>query len=782
MNAKTTAILLAVLVLAACSSGSSSSSSEPAVTELQIGVAESAFIETAGDVDTYRIRAAEANRFMNISCEEKASGSGVDLLVTVYEENASGERIRLFGKHKPDNATPPADLDIMIYVDRPKDLFITVRDLMDDDASEDIAYHVKCDFMEAGVDNHDFANAQPLTVGAANGSQDAIQEVGEIDCFTFAPAANGVYDIDVEHTTPHNAPTNVQLTMTLYDYEGNNIQSVTAPDHTILSYLDANDGPYFVTVQDSDGMHMDAAAVYSISVVQATASETLSNDTVDTANVLQADATDAFTAAGAIEYASSSTSEENAGDTDWYQFTVPNDQTSTYRSVQLTIDNGPEVNGAAILRVVVYDATQTKITSHDFYCSGSAYQNQFRAESGTHYLSVTPLNANKITTRASYQIQLLPTDLTDDQNNTENDAVMLQSGVPVTGTVAYHSDVDWYGLSVTTATPNIVEVELTSETSIVDYQVTLWRGVQLIKKISDLNGSDGPTHLKTAVFVPEDAQGTALYHVKVCDAQNDEGSSTPYQLTVAHTSVPTDVTRIGEIGLSQTLRYYGEVDEQAQSNGTYVPLELEIFSGYQPTYLANTDWFDFRAETLPDGVSIINNTDGTSTVTFPWVAGYIDYQGDRDFFEIDFGKLDPAGTETAWFYDVDVRLVVPQPGSETEYVWKLYRDRNQNHVIMDDPTSPDGYKACAGDDTPQEQQSIDITVPSGDQVFWIGSEWGENAKFYLGISDFNYEKLPGPESRDFLEDNPVPDDDWGYDTPYYIQVELTYHPGEAWPD
>ena len=780
MNAKTT-ILLSILCITACSGGSGTSS-EPAVTELQVGVSESAFIETPGDVDTYRIRAAEANRFMNISCEEKASGSGVDLLVTVYEENARGERIRLFGKHKPENATPPADLDIMVYVDQPKDLFITVRDLMDDDASEDIAYHLKCDFLQAGIDNHDFANAQVLTVGTANGAQDAIEAVGEIDCFTFEPAANGVYAIEVDHTTPHNAPTSVQLTMALYDEMGNSIQKVTAPNHTILSYLEANDGPFFVTVQDSDGMHMDAAAVYSISVAQATADETLSNDTVETATLLQADAAGAYTATGAIEYASSSSSEENAADADWYLFTVPDTLTSSYRSVQLTIDNGEGVNGAAILRIVVYDASQTKITSHDFYCSGDAYQNQFRAESGDHYLSVIPLNADKIATRASYQVQLLPTDLTDDHNNTENDALLLQSGVPVEGTVAYHSDVDWYGLAVNTATPKIVELELTSETSIVDYQVTLWRGVQQVKKISDLNGSDGPTHLKTAVFVPEDAQGSALYHIKVCDAQNDEGSSTPYQLTVAETSVPTNVAGIDEIGALETLRYYNEVDEQAQINGTYEPLELEIFSGYQPTYLANTDWFDFREDTLPDGVSIASNPDGTITVSFPWVAGYVDYQGDHDFFEIDFGKLDPGGTETAWYYDVDIRLVVPQPGSETEYVWKLYRDRNQNRVIMDDPTSPDGYKACAGDDTPLEQQGIDIRVPSGDQVFWIGSEWGENAKFYLGISDFNYKKIPGPEPRDFLEDNPVPDDDWSYDRPYYIQVELVYHPGEAWPD
>jgi len=782
MNAKTYAILLAIFFITACSSGSGSDSSVSAIREIQLGVTESAFIESEGDVDTYRIRAAEANRFMNINCKEKSSGSGVDLLVTVYEENANGRRVRLFGKHKPQNATPPANLDIIVYIDRPKDLFITVRDLMDNDASEDIAYHLMCDFMASGIDNHDFANARPLTIGASNAAQDAIEEVGEIDCFTFVPDTSGVYTINVDHTTPHNATTNVQLAMTLYDHVGNKIQSVTAPDHTILSYLESDDGPFFITLQDSDGMHMDTAATYEISITQAPADEYLSNDTMENASVLNADAAGAFTANGAVEYASSSASENNTGDMDWYQFTVPENPASAHQIVQLTIDNGPVINGAAILRVIVYDALQQKITSHDFYCNTDVYQNQFRAESGVHYLSVVPLNANKIASLASYHIQLQPTDLIDDHNNTENEATMLQNGVQVQGTVSYHSDVDWYGLIVDTTAPEIVEVELTSDTSIVDYQLTIWRGVQLVKKISDLNGSDGRTHLKTAIFVPQDSQGNAIYHFKVCDAQNDEGSSIPYKLTATMNSVPTDIPVIGEIDALESLRYYSEIDEQAQVNGIYEELELEIFSGYQPTYLANTDWLDFRADILPEGIAKTNHPDDTTTITFPWIAGYMDYQGDRDFFEIDFGKLAFDGLETDWYYDVAIRLVVPQPGSEVEYIWKLYRDRNQNHIIMDDPTSPDGYKACAGDEAPQVRQGLDIMVPSEGQIFWIGSEWGYNSKFYLGISDFNYEKLPGPEPREFLEDNPTPDDDWGYDAPYYFQVQLTYHPGEAWPD
>ncbi len=29
--------------------------------------------------------------------------------------------------------------------------------------------------------------------------------------------------------------------------------------------------------------------------------------------------------------------------------------------------------------------------------------------------------------------------------------------------------------------------------------------------------------------------------------------------------------------------------------------------------------------------------------------------------------------------------------------------------------------------------------------------------------------------------NPDPDNDWGYDAPYYFKVVLTYHPGVSYP-
>ena len=127
MDAKIKAIIPVLFFMLACSGGSGGSggdSGEPMVTEMQVGVTRTATIETEGDVDTYHIRAAETNRFLKVNCNEKSSGSGVELMVTVFEEDASGKRVRLFGKHKPQDATPPANLNMVVYIDQPKDLYI----------------------------------------------------------------------------------------------------------------------------------------------------------------------------------------------------------------------------------------------------------------------------------------------------------------------------------------------------------------------------------------------------------------------------------------------------------------------------------------------------------------------------------------------------------------------------------------------------------------------------------------------------------------------------------
>jgi hypothetical protein len=61
------------------------------------------------------------------------------------------------------------------------------------------------------------------------------------------------------------------------------------------------------------------------------------------------------------------------------------------------------------------------------------------------------------------------------------------------------------------------------------------------------------------------------------------------------------------------------------------------------------------------------------------------------------------------------------------------------------------------------------------EAFWIGDRW-QNDRYYLSISDFKYTHISEGQL------NTEPDDDWGYDAPYFFQVRLIYHPGDSEPD
>ncbi len=782
--------LLIIFGLMACGGGGNDeqSSDEPAVRELQVGATQDNFIATEGEVDTYHLRATETNRFLLVNCKENDSGSGVDLLVTVFEE-VNGERHRIFGKHKTNNAVTRADFDLWIYIDRPKDLYITVRDLMDDDFSTSIAYHLTVSFQDSAEGNHDFSNAQVLTLGAGNAVRDAIDDIGEVDCFTFTTASDGVYGLNVDHLKPA-AGSPVQLAVSLYDHNGNRIQRLVDPNHVILAYLTQSSGPYYVIVEDNASMHADSGAPYNISVEAVTVDEAQVDDEAETAQTLSADAQDTFAATGAVSYGCSSISPGNGADADWYRMTIGAAGGGTsYHQVQLQIDGGENVDSTALLRYVVYNSAMEPVTSKDFQYTGEAFQNQFRVQDGEYFLFVTAASPSRLSEGSPYRVQLQLMNLNDDaeaaDDNTINTAISLDppNDNPGTGMISYPGDVDWYKLQVDTTTAQVVSVELnTTAPSPVDYQLSIWRsdGTVMEKKVSDLDGSDVPTQLKTSILLPADGENQSTYYFKVCDGQNNEGSSVPYTITAAAASVGATPPSIAATS-GQTLRYFSETG--VEPNGL-ADVELEIFSTLQPHFKANTTWLDFRDDATP-GISKVQNADGTTIITFPWISGYIDYDGDRDFFQLDFHKLGD-GAETSWYYDVQIRLVVPSPGSPVEYVWKLYRDSYHdgtvNGIIMDDPTADDGYKACNGDTT-LTTGALDLTTPAPgtDETFWIGSEWGgeTDAKFYLAISDFNYLKIPETAESgnpDSAADNPNADNDWGYAVPYYFTLTLTYHP------
>ncbi len=83
-------------------------------------------IEAEGEVDWYRFRAVEVNQTLAINCTGTYHNAPVDFMMTVYEQNGSGELVPLFGKSAPEDSTLPADLEIFVRIDSPKVLLIAV--------------------------------------------------------------------------------------------------------------------------------------------------------------------------------------------------------------------------------------------------------------------------------------------------------------------------------------------------------------------------------------------------------------------------------------------------------------------------------------------------------------------------------------------------------------------------------------------------------------------------------------------------------------------------------
>jgi len=234
-----------------------------------------------------------------------------------------------------------------------------------------------------------------------------------------------------------------------------------------------------------------------------------------------------------------------------------------------------------------------------------------------------------------------------------------------------------------------------------------------------------------------------------------------YRIRANVLDIPVTIAVDG--GISGALSYYGEIEEQTAASASKI--QLEHNSSTEKEYLVNATLLDFNSETPNSDITRVTDGDVT-TITFPWIAGYVDFQGDQDWFKI---NLDPliGSQDTDWYYDIKVDMHVGNPGTSVEYVWKLYRDRGQNNILVDGiTTTGDGFFASAGD-IGTNLQAIDISTSDSDEPFWANQDW--QGAFYFSMSDFNYVAAT------------LPDDDWGHDLPYYFKVTLVYHPDVSRP-
>jgi len=757
------------LLFIACGPGPDELDSSSGTVELSLNTTVAGSIADQGEVDWYHYQAVEANNVLQVNCSSNTYRPDVDLLVTVYEEDENGEKVRLYADHAPEGSQLPADMTMNVYIDSPKDIYIAVRDLMDDESSGN-TYYLSIDFANSSDENDNFGQATIIPVNDPDGCQsDSINEVGDVDVFRFQAPVDDVYAVNIDFS-PFAGGTDVELAIDVYDSAGELIHSLSKNQgytYNLVHYLTAGD--YYVLIDDYGRDDFDTSSPYQICIETVDNDERNENDDVQNASDMQYDpGTQTFTVSGAIEYLT---------DQDWYTMPVAAIPTSGFKVLQMSFDDGSE-NTEFNYQIHIEDAAHETLLDHSYTGGSTAYETQIMAGDGDHFLMITSTGNETFSGEAPYTVSIQVLDVSDPAelvvkaNGTGNDTIdtadeLSPSADPndfTAGLIGFRGDEDWYSITIDdTSLPQVMEIFLDSDAqpSSVDYYVSIMRD-GVIKKMYDANGGDSGTELKASIPVP--AVGSQLtYYFRVADYQGDDGDGTvPYRIRANISAIPVSLPP--DAGITGTVVYHDEISEI--SDVAAETIRLEHNSLVQKEYRANTSILNYNVSNPAGGIQK-TQAGNLTTISFPWVAGYVDFQGDQDWYRLDFSSLidDPASD---WYYEIRIDMHEGEPGSSVEYVWKLFRDRNSNGILVDRQNDSNGFFASAGDlDT--DRQAFDMVIPNGTQEFWVGDAW--EGSFYVNMSDFNY------------VGSSHPDDDWGYDgAPYYFKVTLVYHPGESYPE
>ncbi|GAB6096976.1 hypothetical protein JCM14469_32300 [Desulfatiferula olefinivorans] len=772
---------LIVLIMALCVVGCSSDSSDPNGTgPIEITVTDSGAISasrirgeiaTVGEVDRYVVNLAETNRTVQIRCTSDTMRPDVDLLVNVFEQNAQGELVMVAGDHALEDGPGDVDLKVNVFVDTPKRLYINVRDLMDDDVSNNKPYYVSASYEAAPDGNGSFANADALVVGG-DAIRDVIGSQDDADCFLIQAADDGVYDIDVDFNRA--AGSGVTLQIQVFDDQGSLIearnQGAATRSH-LIHFLAAGD--YYVVVNDDGKDDFDNLSYYDISVEEVDGAEAMANDTY----------ADAVAPAG-VQF---------DGSIDYFEdldiYAVDTAVAGTIKVMDLGF-----FSHIPLRYLVELHETQGGVTTTAFshqYRGGDNGDGQYQAtlkldSAAEYHLVVRPLDGASVAVRCPYTVDMTVVGVTDadeagDGNNVESDAIDL-TGVPAhTGKIAYRGDADWFTVTFPRdpSVHRVLSLDLDIPVSEkVQYAMRITCPSEpLFEKIVFNSAADQrDVDLATGILVSPGA-GDVSYAVKVHDFQNDNGDSDgEYTLSWSVASVPTAVAACPKGG--DTL-YHNENDE----SGLTESVTIEYPDTREAVFKVNTVPFAIVDETHPTRTGAGTFADPV-TLHFPWVAGYIDYQGDEDWFNLDLTEpLNPA--DEAWYYTISVELYAN--GSEVEYMWEFMPDSNGDDRVSTQwcqatpLTCHEGVLAGYSDASTTADLVDNALTATGYNTgsLWIGkgevsgSVWDRNV--FFRISDFNYLRT----AADVL--NPDPDNDWGFDAPYYFRLTVRYYSGALQP-
>jgi hypothetical protein len=787
-------LLLIVWGLAACgvsTENAQNTDGSSSMRSLQEDETLAATIATVGEVDWYDFNAVEANRTLTVSCTSAYTNSPVDFMVTAYEKDADGNLVTIFGESAPEDVYAAADLHVNVRIQQPRHLYFAVRDFKDDDASEQIQYRIRVSYSDEVTENDTFADAIDIIAGNTQVCHtETIFPIGDIDCYRFTIADPGVYRISAQFDVSDSTPMPVNLGLELYDASGQQVYAFKGQrpgDNTyvIPTYLTA--GSYYLVVDDQ-GRDDQSQYTYDLCIAPVEADEIMTNDTSGDAES-RTEGFDGYELDGSLEYFQ---------DEDWYLLTVPESAGATSRNLRISLHTAfesipEELSGQTdpgSYRIEVRDADGTLLHAYDHpVTASSAYTVEIAAGVGeAHTIMVKPLFSQQMRTAMPYQLRVQVVEV-NDPGELNDPATLDPDGQTVTGKIFKLGDVDTYSIAVDTTTgPRVLEVYFdTDEPSDVAYTLhVMWEGTHHILK--DINGTEEGAHFKAAYYLPQTSGSGTAVSLQVCDDQNNDGADVTYTLTAGVLAIPDQVTANAEEGaVVSNAVYFDEPGERA-AVGTPTVTVIEYDNYSQPEFKADTNLLRVGA------------LDGNNQWRSDWIAGFVDYDGDRDIFQLVFDDI--TASDDVWYFDIQVRMFAV--GSPVEYSWALFRDRPPVNDVLLERTfwedtdgeilqyddDAEGVVAYWGDST-LSSESYDETIPSGDQSFWLGHVWGDS-NFYLSIQDFNRALLEKVWNSTLERYEPVPnqtpDNDWGNTNsilpvrPYYFQVTVTYHPGCSYPE
>ena len=629
------------------------------------------FIEYVGDSDWYRLEIPPNVDTVRFELSNQTLASDVDLSLTVYADD--GVSI-LGGRYDPNGGDGLTQISLELTVTDLPYCFAVIRDHQGNDADPVNPYFLRVNLSAgAGDGNNSPDSATPVPCGGF--AQDAIQALSDVDWFRVQMPGTA----DILSYSLTMLPGSPDLILTLYESSGTTaIYTLTDSDGqdgpTVLSrnVRILEPGYYYFSVRDSLDDDADASLLYDLSVecvADPDPNEPNGNFATPAQNRSNATTLPLDTpVSGWISF---------QGDEDWYRVNMPGDGL-------LNLSFRTSAGGMPIDLLCTLLGSDGQAVEGEFVVEAGVdptdYSLRVALSSGAHYLRIRDDGDDGADLENSYSVEARfepdpdPNEpngnfATEQQNR--NHATPLVLGVPAVGYIGSNADQDWFQVFV--ATPGVYHFSLTNAAaSEVDLSMSLYRpdlnGLNMIltRSDADRDGTDGPTDIQAQLYLFD----RATYYIVVQDLyNNDTDLDVPYQVEVSAVPLPPGSR---------------EPDEDRTE---YVP----IVSGQH-------------------------------------MQGYIEFEGDRDWYGIDIqGERDVL---------VEIWNNAPSP---VEFIWFMY-EPNSTRVF-----------ASAGDSTEADDNVIHI-VTGDNEEFWVGAE--NSGLYVFKISDFNR-------------------NDWDTAVPYHFRVVLT---------